>query len=57
MPTQLIPVPVLVTNYRTPSGEAVNEGEDRGGWQLVRRFFLAEALSNDPQYVERMELM
>ena len=53
---QLVPLPVLVTNYRTEEGAAVNERERLREWQLVRRFYLAESVTNDPQYVERMEL-
>ena len=55
--SQMIPVPVLITNYRTSAQEAVNEGDNRGRWQLVRRFFLAEAITENPQYAESMELL
>ena len=55
--TQLIPVPVLVTNYRTTFREPVNEGDDVDRWQLVRRFYLAQAITGVPQYAREMELV
>ena len=54
---QLVPIPVLITNYRGLRGEASNEERDAGRWQLVRRFFLAEAVTEEPQYAQSMELM
>ncbi len=55
--TQLVPIPILVTNYLTEGAEPVNERGVVDRWQLVKRFFLAEGVSEDPQYIERMELM
>jgi hypothetical protein len=48
---------VVVTNYRITGQEPVNEGGNPDEWQLVRRFYLAEAVTEDPQYARKMELM
>lgn len=39
---QLYPIPVLVTNYQSSSGDTPNKETDRENWQLVRRFFLVD---------------
>ena len=52
----LHPLPVLITNYRSPTGEAVNEGTDVGNWQFVRRFFLHESLTDRPLYTSSTRL-
>jgi len=54
---KLLPVPVLIANYLTPQGERVNMGDNRGRWQLVRRFFLVEGVTTQPQYAQDMRLV
>ena len=53
----LLPVPVLITNYLTPQGERVNADDNRGRWQLVRRFLLVEGVTTRPQYIRDMRLV
>ena len=55
---RLYPVAVLPSDFRDRSGELVNQmTSDPGQWQFVRRFFLAEAVSNEPRYTRDISLM
>ncbi|XP_064401551.1 meckelin-like [Halichondria panicea] len=49
-------LPVLITNYRSTSGEAVNDDSDVGSWQFVRRFFLFESVTARPLYTSSTTL-
>ena len=53
----LHPVPVVPSDYvDSVSGEEVNEGGERGAWQLVTRFLLSEAISSSPRHARHMTL-
>ena len=55
---RLYPIAVLPSDFRDRAGELVNQmTSDPGQWQLVRRFFLAEAVSNEPRYARGITLM
>lgn len=49
-------LPVLITNYRSTSGEAVNDDSNVGSWQFVRRFFLFESVTARPLYTSSTTL-
>jgi len=53
---QLYPIPILVENYQDATRGEVNRGSDPGSWQFVRRFYLAESVTDTPQYARTMEL-
>ena len=58
MVDRLYPVAVLPSDFRDSAGELVNQmASDPGRWQFVRRFFLAEAVTNEPRYARGITLM
>lgn len=53
----LHPIPVLPGDYvEEERGEMVNEGGERGAWQLVTRFTLSEGVSSQPRYASDITL-
>lgn len=55
---RLYPVAVLPLDFRDRAGELVNQmTSDPGQWQFVRRFFLAEDVTNGPRYARSITLM
>ena len=55
---QLYPVAVLPSDFRDSAGQLVNQmTSDPGQWQFVRRFFLAEAVTNEPRYARDITLV